>query len=457
MTEPGLREALRVIAEDAPDLRLDGGELYRRGRRATATARVIGGVVAVACVVLVMAVGWQTLRPAEAPVADGDAPSSAGVPDQIFTPPDIPEERDRSDDIPDTAADLPAFTGTTSASGPVVASYLVGATPRRLVVVTGDGGYHRLQLRRMGSFDDAFRNGPLLSPDGTALAFGKRRGDGAGMRLGIGLLDLASLETRWVDLDGRGSLIRSLQWSPSGDWLVWSGQELESARRDSASYGALTAGVVDVATGTSTALRNPKSWDGAGVCDDGRALRTVSPVHLVSTDGDRAERHRLLSDVVAAHGPCSLAAGAGSVSVDDPVVLGWLPDPDGTEPTAVLAQPRLEDDGSWDTDDIVLTPVAADARRTAEDDGAPTVVGSARSVGYEWLTVATGLMSREDPTVPAGPDPWAEPWWTDAWPWFAIGAGALMLTLLVVRRYRASSRRVSASAGRDRGGSDQPG
>lgn len=450
MTEPGLpglREALRDIADDAPAIHPDGGELYRRGRRATATTRVlVGAMAAVACVVLVMAVGWQVLRPVEAPVADGDT-SGVGVPEEIFAPPDTPEERDRDDATPDTVADLPEFTGTTADTGPVVAAYLVGPDGGRMVLVTGDGGYHRLQVRRMGSFDDMFRSGPLLSPDGTALAFGMRRGDGAGTRLGIGLLDLARLETRWVDLDGRGSLIRSLQWSPSGDWLVWSGQELESARRDGASYGAPTAGVVDVATGTSAALRNPKSWDGAGVCDDGRALRTVSPVHLVSTDGDRAERHRLLSDVVAAHGPCSLAAGAGSVSVDDPVVLGWLPDPDGTEPTAVLAQPRLEDDGSWDTDDIVLTPVSADARRTAEDDGAPTVVGSARSVGYEWLTVATGLMSVEQPTVPAGEDPWAEPWWKDGWPWFAVGAGSLMLTVLVIRRYRASSRRVSWSAG----------
>lgn len=424
---PGLREALRDIADDAPAIHPDGGELYRRGRRATATTRVLGAVAAVACVVLVLAVGWQVLRPVEAPVTDG-AEQSGGVPEVIYGP-GVGEHAG----VPTAVFDenLP----------PVAAAYLLFGGRDVVVLVGADGRYTRTTLPGLDDPSPVSASGPLLSPDGDRLAYGFQAKQGP---VGVAIMDLATGSLERIRPGGeRGTLIRTLQWSPDGRTIVWSGQPVTFSGKGSG-FGRVKGGVIDVRTGDSTELPGAGGrWDNAGICDDGTALRFVWPAYLAS-DGGPEQRTRQWSEVSAEHGSCSPPTALSDLE-DDGSVLGWLHRSGETFPVAVVQEPDWVDEGGGSRYFSTRTLSLWDFEQS---ETSPTSQVGVIDVNYDvGFSVATGLMSLDEPTVPAGDDPWAGPWWTDAWPWFALGAGAIMLTLLVTRRYRESRRRVTASAG----------
>lgn len=89
-------------------------------------------------------------------------------------------------------------------------------------------------------------------------------------------------------------------------------------------------------------------------------------------------------------------------------------------------------------------PVAGRLLSTVPTGGRSAVrnVGSVETIDYVSgssrgaVTVATGLMSLDQPTVPASDNPWATRWWQTTWLFVVAGIGALLLVLLLRRRLR---------------------
>jgi hypothetical protein len=397
MTGEQLKDELARIAEAAPEVHVSE-DVFVRGRRATLRARVLVGAAALACLALVAAITVPLLRNEPARFADRDGGGPGGVPDTIYSP------SDGEFDLPYTdLADL----------GPAVATYPVSNRVfNEIVVVTQEGDY---RLTRLPNYDQsASEVDPLLSPDGNLLAYPAE--DKSTTHLVI--LDLRSGETAKIDLaDDLGALPRSAQWSPDGEWLSWSGQLVTFRERSHRKFGNRLAGVVDVAAGESRRLSRAGriGWEGLGVCDDGAALRFIWPEFLVTLPNGEVEQERSWQRLVELHGPCTppvVYAQADALTDDE--LVGWIPTDD--EAHGVLL--TYGDKANY----LLLT-----TDRQVEEIGevSPAIGG---------LSVATGLMTPERPTVPAGPDPWGDPWIVDHWLELLAGiAGAGLLVLIVVR------------------------
>ncbi|UMG93927.1 hypothetical protein [Nocardioides sp. TF02-7] len=255
----------------------------------------------------------------------------------------------------------------------------------------------------------------MLSPDGTRLAYPTQD---AGTR-GLAVVDLGTGDIRDVELRAApGALVRSLQWSPDGGSLAWSGQVVTSLTRDGASFGRSVAGVVGVDSGSSTPVtgRRAAGWDGIGACDDGSAVRYVWPTFLVS-DGEEV-RYRSWRQVTAAHGACSAPQSLLPEALDSfESLLGWVQD-EGRRPTAVVLAPRWADDERESFDGYLLELV---------DEAGSREVAAVDSPWVARVSVATGLMTGDRPTVPTGPDPWPT-WWQEHGT-LALAAGALAAAL----------------------------
>lgn len=386
MTGEQLRDELARIAGSAPEVRVPD-DLFARGRRATVRARVLVAAAAVACIGLVVGLGAQVLRSDEAPVANG---VTRGVPDVIYAPAD------------GDVGDLPKTT--LDDVGPLVAAYLVPDGDRTLVVVDAEGRYRTVTLPSLDA--SAFGDAVLLAPDGTRLAYYFSTGPSSGLIVA----DLTTGTVERVPLaPPLGAIVRTAQWSPDSELLGWSGQAVQLRSRGGASYRSeIIGGVITVASGRSRALPHAadgNSWDGLGVCNDGTALRYVWPVFFAQARDDVGPtRVRSWQRVRAAHGDCSTPTPYAPVGEDEHL-LGWLSG--ATEPSAVVLRPR------WTDDD--------EDRYDSQSLGVVTRNGSFRDVGTldsGWvsdLTVATGLMTAERPTVPAGEPPWERPWLEENW------------------------------------------
>lgn len=409
MSGKQLKDELARVAEGAPEVHVPD-DLFTRGRRATARARVLVGAAAVACLAVVAAVTVPLLRTDEAGVADGG--ELGGVPDVIYAPTD-----GRPPDLPMVALDE---------LGQVVAAYVDGHEGR-LVVIRTDGSYRLIEL------DDLFEPMlsevlPRLSPDGRKLAYAAD----TGRSHQIGILDFATGQTLYVELGPPlGAGLRSLQWSPDSEWLVWSGQPVSSRRQNGASYHQrLVGGVIGPDTRNRALPHKKSGWDGAGVCNDGSVVTYVWPIFTVFKDNQEERTRswrRVLNDRDDCSAPEALLDAAGRAP--QAKLLGWLATEDDVEgPTAVVLAP--EDDGSYGPATIELVP----------SDAGPTDVGAVASVTAGGVTVATGLMSREQPTVPAGEDPFEGSWWQrhrdDVFITAFLVAAPCLLLLFIPRRLR---------------------
>lgn len=392
MTGEQLKEALTRIAEDAPAVEVPR-DVFARGRRATVRARLLIGAAAAACVGLLAAVGAPLVTAQDADVADQQDP--VGVPDHIYSP-DLGE---RSIEFTTTPLDE---------VGPAAAAYQVEGYGNPLMVITDDGAYRAVTLPDQWEpgLDDV---GAILSPDGRQLAYASQRE----LVRGMSVVDLTTGSVRDIALaPGPGALISSLQWSPDGRWIAWSGQPVKEARENGASYrGRSIAGLVPPESTRSRAIPDfsGDSSRGPGICNDGTPL----PPGPLGSSGDLA----------AAHGRCTPPTsyfhhpGPGHYRL-----LGWLPGHQG-------------DPGS-------VAVVQLEHRRLVLGwpEGARQRVGTIESAWTKNLSVATGLMSADRPTVPAGEDPWARPWVAEHWLELLAGLVAAALAILVAVRARAVRR-----------------
>lgn len=409
MTGEQLRAGLAHIAEQAPEVTVPG-DTFARGRRASARARVLAGAAAIACLALVAGLGAAVVRHSEAPVAvSGDNSSRPRVPDHIYAPDDDPA-------LPVTPLDE---------VGPAVAVYLQSDVHGRAIVVTDEGDYRLVELPH---FDLAIGDDvpPLLSPDGTMLAYGAEDA----LSTYVAVVDLRTGETRRVELGpDLGAIVGSAQWSPNGDWLAWSGQAVKRRSPSSRTFESQEiAGVIRISTAESRALPPPEHvpWHGLGACNDGAAVRFAWPSFLVTTFRDDVDKVRHWHVVSSGHLSCSAPEDLLDLSsADGEKLVGWIPS--NGDPVAVVVRPNWDGDQRDSYDDSTLFVDAGGNR---------TVAGTVEPAGR--ISIATGLMTVDHPTVPAGPSPWAQSWIVGHRWWVAGVLAAVVLAGLVLVRARAA-------------------
>ncbi len=409
MTGGQLKDELARIAEGAPEVHVPD-DTFARGRRATTRARVLVGAAAVACLSLVGLVAGVVVSDDRAPVATGG--EDAGVPDHIYVP------TDGDSGLPVTELD---------AVGPAVAAYLLEDIVGRVVVVTPEGDYRMIEVPHYqdSAVDEVT---PLLSPDGTQLAYTAEN------RLStyLGLIDLTTGEVRQVSLTSDlGAIVTTAQFSPDGDWLAWSGQKVKSREGSRRTFRlGVIGGLIRTATGESRPLPqvNRVGWDGLGVCSDGAVVRYLWPRFLVDSLGRGTQRVPSWQRLDTEHGGCAPPEVYAQLDSSEDRLLGWIAGED--EPTAITLVPDYDgDEEGYSSLLLRLVDHDKDARTVGHVDG-----------GAANVTIASSLVTAERPTVPAGPSPWAKPWITEHWIWLVGGLLAAGLAAMVAVRARAVRR-----------------
>ncbi len=420
MTGEQLRDGLARIADGAPEVHPDAN-LFARGRRATARARVLGAAAVVACLGLVAALVGPWLTQDRTQVAD-DGDVTIGVPDTIYGPP-----------LHDQALELPVTP--LDEVGPAAVAYQVDDIEGHVVLISPEGDYRAVLLPDQWEpmLDEL---GPVLSPDGRQLAYASQH---SGVR-GLSVVDLTTGEVRDIDLGpDPGALVTALQWSPDNRWIAWSGQEVKAITENGASYRQQpVAGTI--ATDATSSREVPTligrggfeleriNWAGLGICNDGTAIRLSDRTLWTTSDhGEIASWSRL----TRVHGDCSapqsfLPTGAARGGR----LVGWLPgDPEDRGPHGVVLVTNWVGavGGSFDGYDL----------RLYAPDGSFESVGHVEAQWSQNHSVATDLMTREDPTVPAGPSPWERPWLAEHWLSLLLLLGATAFVVLAgLRVYR---------------------
>lgn len=432
MTGERLREELERIAEGAPRVHVPG-DLYARGRRATARARILAAGAAVAVVALLFAVVVPALQPERTPVADRRAP---GVPDRIYAVPAHVDEGQSDLAIGRGAA---AFT-----------------TQRGVVAVVdaGTGDYRLLDLAGLSDRD----GGPMslddlpiaLAPNGRYLAWGwlaPRAAPADDPRSGVRIADLTTGSVRDIalDLDHR-MLVDQVSWSADSSWLAWGGTRITEWTVDSSTTSGYFGGTVGPHDTTSAAVRLPVPKDDAAGAVGGNLSFLVAVSNdgeMTALSGDLWQRASSTTRIPVDSGRqvsslwfddnrvFTLAHAADS---DKAAVVRELPDGEdqvvdmlGPEPrmlgvlrdgTLLAHQEELDGGLATGVDTVALDPPTdgVDVRRVIDVDA-----------GVSDLTLATDLMDADDPTV-ARPEP--------DWPWsterkvMVGGLGVLALVAL---------------------------
>lgn len=417
MTGQQLKDELERIASGAPDVHVPD-DLFDRGRRATTRARVLVAAAAVACLAVVAGVGLQVTRSDDPSVADDPRP--AGVPDVIYAPTD------------GGPLDLPV--ARLGEIGPAAVAYVGDDIEGTIVLVTPEGRYRAAVLPHLYEpmLDDL---GPILSPDGTQLAYSSDRDR---IRR-ISIVDLTTGSIREVTTAGRfGAQTASLQWSPNSRWIVWSGQLIRSATENGAAYRSRTVGGVIAPDATESYLLangDHQEWYGAGVCDDGTPIRPATErrrsQELLAGEARQTEHFGSWPDLTARFPDCTPPlAFAGAVAGGMDRLVGWLRGRNGDAPTAVFNTPRWIDGSRSEYHERIL--------RLVEPDGTTHDVGRIESISR--TSVATDLMSLDRPTVAAGESPWAQNWWErNGRSVIVLGVAALggaLIGFILLRRVR---------------------
>nr|BFE64018.1 hypothetical protein GCM10020063_085440 [Dactylosporangium thailandense] len=263
-----MRDLFTALPDDPAPPLADGylDRVLVRGRRSVRRRR-IGTAAAWTAVVLAFAALLVPVVPqAERPAAPARHPS-----------------------VPDHFAGYSTLTSTVerSAPGRAIAMYTYGNGElfnmfQPLVV-----GADKDTYRRVGAVEERGKPQSLLSPDGTRVLVGERRGETTDLLL----VDLTTGDRRSIDL-GASFEVRLLAWSPDGRYVALGAAVTDPSQGqpDSAEYDALRHGtlrLLDLSTGRSTAVPSVRSPFAAAFAPDGArvAVQSAQEVHLLDLLG----------------------------------------------------------------------------------------------------------------------------------------------------------------------------
>lgn len=452
MSGERLRAELERIAEGAPRVDIPD-DLYARGRRATARARVLAAGAAVACVALLVAVLTPALQTEQTPVAGKAAPA---VPDHIHAVPDHVDDRQS-----DLQIGLGAAAFVTQTGIPVVVSAMTGE-------------YHLLDLEGVLGLTTgpgpSMDNPPVaLSPDGRYLAWGwadPGEIDTTREHSGIRIADLETGAVEHVSFNRKPSsknqriVVNQLTWSPNGKHLAWGGTRVTRWTETTFSSTDFLVGVVaqgapltdpetlpEPMNETSQVTVSGSAQFVVAVSDDG-GLSAISPnlwwrptdnarfplrpdqqVTTLWSEGDRwfTLVHSVEGDEVAM--VRELPDGQDQVAftlAPQPRMLGVLGDG-----TLLLHQGALEGLGQMPPKVEIVTPDAQ-----AGEVEARTIIDV--DEGVLGLTLAYDLIDPDHPTVERPVPDW--PWSTERK--LAVG-GLVLLGLVLLGGVVLGARRLS--------------
>lgn len=425
-----IHDELQRIAERAPQVDVPA-DTWARARRARRRERAL--VVGAAAAVIALVAGLATWLPTRdrPPVADS---TSVGVPDRIY---DVREGM-----APE--ADLAVGLGAAAFSS-------TGRSPRPVVVGAEDGAYHVL---RLPDFDGPGAVGTVLSlsPDGTTLAYY------AAIRPGetdIRLVDLRDGSVRSVGLPtwkpGLGSLVTGLSWSPAGNWLLWTGQVITGWSPNGGRYGRLAAGRIDADSGSSQILPQA-DWQGAGIGDDGTVATAGFGNRVLRWDGQDLSRTPVTaSDGLFVSPPVGTRVSGVAASrvadirsgQDGSVVVAWAP---AWVMGGTVRESYAVESAQWIDDDTVVALLNSDDAQgystydlglvTLEGPGATSYRTIATTDVVDDLTLATGLIDPDHPTISRPTPDWVDDGGTSWWLVSGVALAGLALALAVVLRLR---------------------
>ncbi|MEZ5096325.1 MAG: hypothetical protein R2731_09490 [Nocardioides sp.] len=443
-----LREELRRRGDGAPEPPEAGG-LWRAARLARRRDRVLAAGLVLAAVGLVAAAlpGLPVAR-LTAEVAGSQSVRAVGVPDRIAA-------------VPQRVLDR---MEPTSRPGRAAAAYLT-SDGRAVVVSATDGSYHRLRLASL--LERAARERSLaldgtwlaLSPNGRFVAYAWEEPPPEGQAAstpaptGLAVLDLTTgFELTTPLQGGHCVVVTDLTWSSNNIWVLFRGLQTTAWTGSRRSSGMAVFGRLDARRMSLDQHASPQQDVSAVTIDDAGtvaatlsardgelppwAVRASAPdlngdgVRSASPDG----RHVLIGSTQ----PSTLVLTAGNDRLSGRTIripetdypegatvrpVGWV---DDTHAVAELV--RVSDyDGSgftWGGRNLVVVDVRGDRL---------TSVGAVDATypdagGIESLTLATGLMTLDRPTVHR-PDP--------RWPWstgryLLVGGLLLLVGLLLV-------------------------
>jgi hypothetical protein len=428
--EGRLRDDLQELARFAPVFAPRDGT-WTRGRRARRRDAVL---VVASVVIAIVCVGGSllTIGPASRDPGPATPPGFDGIPSHVWS---VPERLLRSTDNPpaDERTWDPRVVEADLAVGRGAVAYSEGNLGQLPVVVTAkDGRYHPLDLP--GFSPAGIVNSPTdetvplaLSPDGTRLAYGWWDPTASldhPMPSGIRIVDLLTGSIRTITLTGgNGIRLESISWSPDGRWLAWSGGRTRSWTPMSTNFGdpvagrVSPAGTVDYLPGrlgnfVPAAISDngllavhdtdrTRVWNGGSVRTlgregqaDARYAGRWSPsgsTLALTTFGPGAELEFL--DASGTRSTSDLGTSPFGTGTDLVQPLGWLDD----SAVVLLLSPRL------DGGDTAASRLAIATRAGGRNEVELAEVGriDPRVVG---LTVATDLMSRNEPTI-SRPEP----------------------------------------------------
>ena len=462
-----LQSELARIAERAPDLDLPG-DAWRRGQRLRRRDRVATVAAAVVtCAAIAGLVVTITTPHQVSPIQQPAGP--AGVPARVWAVPDrLVQNREN---VGNEKTWDPRVAESELAIGRGAVAFTVGAGGALPVVVTAaDGAYHALDLPGFveaglinsgsGSSSVLETSALALSPDGDELAFGWWKPDaplGSPMPAGIRILELDTGGITTIPLrGGNGIRVRSLDWSPDGRWLAWTGDRTASWTPSSSGNGDLVAGRVTPAD--EVQVRPGKlSSDASPAISSSGLLAIQDRDRLTLWDGGQVSRGPVTRD----DNPGSPAAWspAGDVvadahqsgrafSVTDPAT-GRMST--GDLPSETASREAASRPVGWIDDDhlvLYVSPSPGDgngaaqrrlvvATRVGEREWSSRVVGQVDATVHGDLSVAVDLMSQAVPTVARPEPPW--PWSTERKWTVGLLAGCLagaVITLVRRRRLR---------------------
>ncbi|WP_433055012.1 WD40 repeat domain-containing protein [Dactylosporangium sp. CS-033363] len=262
-----MRDLFTALPEDPAPPLADGymQTVLVRGRRSVRRRR-LGAAAAWSAVVLILIALFPVVRPEPRPAAPAPQPS-----------------------VPDRFAAYSTLTATVerAAPGRAIALYTYGNgelfNMHQPLVVGAD----RDTYRRVGAIEERDRPVSLLSPDGTQVLVGERRG----WTTDLLLVDLTTGDRRRVPVHGNGQ-VRLLAWSPDQRYVAYSEADADSvyASVDDAETNAVMLGllrIMDLTTGTDIVITSVKQpYTAAFAPDSARiAVQTPQAVHLLNMEG----------------------------------------------------------------------------------------------------------------------------------------------------------------------------
>ncbi|QNN52472.1 PD40 domain-containing protein [Nocardioides mesophilus] len=440
-----LRDLMHRVADDVTPVEV-APDTWRRARRGRSRDRIVAPALAV---LLVLAGVTATLRPTwlPAPVdpVDRTVVGGAGaVPDHLYM---VPEGLDsmRGDGTRSTPLEPPSVVRRAAAA-------FVTLRGTAVLVSAADGDHHLVDLPGFGdSFAGMDEGSPVaVSPDGRSVAYPWRqrpRPAGEHWPSGLAVLHLDRPGRPEVHRlpGGVGALVGEFSWSPDGRYLVYSVALASRLTEDSYTSSSYRKERLDVRTGRRTPVPPARAASPPAVSSSGVAAVLAGDLVLSSP----ATGRRAVPVPGDPTGPGAwsasgreIALGSFGISGSFPVVdveqgrsrlvggltpqstrvLGWV------GPDDVLA---LRHPSSFDRAELVLVDVRSGQART---------VGVVEGQVVQSLSVATGLMTLDRPTVEFAPPSWQHDrsWW-----WAGGGALAVLLAALALlgrRRVRHTGR-----------------